>query len=269
MEYQFEKNKLYAYLGKELQVILKQYECFVAGGTITSLFCNREINDIDIYFRDERSMIQFLHEVWEENEWIINQTKKAILLKYKEVEIQLIHFDYFNSAEEIFNTYDFTSCMGAFDFKTETFTLHNDFMKHNAQRLLKFNSGTAFPIVSLLRVQKYQEKGYTISKPEFIRIVLSCMKLEINSYDELKNHLGGMYGINYDKLFEDIKDEEFSLEKAIDIIANISLHEDYFTEPTPVQFSDIDDIVDNITKRPIKYFEINGNLYKINYAFEW
>jgi hypothetical protein len=263
--YQFEKNKLYAYLGKELVQSLKQHKAYIAGGTITSLFCNREINDVDVYFRDEESILSFLSDIWNNGRYIVSHTKKATQLLYGDVNLQTIHFQYFTSPGEIFDTFDFTTCMGVFDFETEQFTLHPDFLKHNSQRILKFNSDTAFPIVSLLRVQKYEKKGYTISKPEFIRIILTCMNLDINTYDELKEQLGGMYGINYDKLFEDVKDSDFNLQDAIDKIANIVLDEDYFKKPVPVEFDNLDDILDTIAKKPRKILEVNGKLYKIGY----
>lgn len=262
---QFEKNKLYSLLGQDLVDLLKQNKAYVAGGTITSLFSNREINDIDIYFRDEESAINFLVDVWEENKYIVSHTKKATLMLYDDVEIQLIHFNYFNTPEDIFNTFDFTACMGCFDFTTEEFTLHPDFLKHNSQRIIKFNSNTAFPIVSLLRVQKYEEKGYKISKPELIRIILTCMNLNIESYDDLKEHLGGMYGINYDKLFEDTQDQEFDLEEAIDKIANITLSEDYFKKPVSIEFKDVEELISNISTLPVKCLYINEKLHKINW----
>lgn len=265
MNIQFEKNKLYAYLGEDLVNALKKHKAFIAGGTITSLFCNREINDIDVYFRNEEAAINFVSEIWDDQKWVVSHTKKATQILYDDVNVQIIHFQYFNTAEDIFNTFDFTVCMGCFDFSTEEFVLHPDFLKHNSQRILKFNSETAFPIVSLLRVQKYEDKGYTISKPEFIRIILTCMNLEINTYEDLKEQLGGMYGINYDKLFEDVKDKEFDLHEAINKIANITLSEDYFTKPDPVEFNELEDILDTIAKKPVKVLEIRGKLYKIGY----
>lgn len=51
MSYEFEQKKLYNYLGKVLVESLKRNRAYIAGGSITSLFCNREINDFDIYFR--------------------------------------------------------------------------------------------------------------------------------------------------------------------------------------------------------------------------
>jgi hypothetical protein len=258
----FEKNKLYNHLGKELVNLLKKYETFVAGGTITSLFANKEINDVDVYFRDKESLVRFLREIWND-QWVTSFTKKALLFTHNNIDVQLIYFNYFESPDEIFDTFDFTACMGCFDFKEEKFILHPDFLKHNSQRILKFNSNTAFPIVSLLRVHKYENKGYKISKPELIRIILTCMKLEIKTYDELKEHLGGMYGINYDKLFEDVKDEEFDLQKAIDKIANITQDEDYFVKPESIKFNRLEDIIEIIWDEPIKVFKVGDNKYKL------
>ncbi len=265
MEYQFEKNKLYAHLGKGLIDKFKERKCLIAGGLITSVFCNREINDIDVYFRDEKSCIKFVEDSWEDQEWVNILTKKSVLMKINDLDVQLIHFKYFKTAHEIFDTFDFTVCMGAFDFETEQFVLHDEFMKHNSQRILKFNKNTAFPIVSLLRVQKYNKKFYSISKPEFLRIALKCMDLDIKNLEELKDHLGGMYGINYDKIINFDEGEEFSLDKVIDKIENLSLDEDYFKRPEELKFEDIDEVIDVIKKRPMKVTYINDRLYKITH----
>lgn len=267
MNYEFEKKKLYSLLGEGLASYLKGRKCYIAGGTITSLFCKRDINDFDIYFKDESTLVEIATELWDDKSgWIVSTTDKATLIKYGgNLDVQLIHFKYFSDAKEIFNTFDFTVCMGAFDFETEEFILHDDFMQHNSQRILKFNKNTAFPIVSLLRVQKYKDKGYSISKPEFIRIALTCMNLEINTYEELKEQMGGMYGINYDKLFVDM-DGKLDLNEAIDIIENLILEDAYFEQPifTQIEFGDINDYLDEITKEETSYFKIDGNIFRVN-----
>lgn len=112
--------------------------------------------------------------------------------------LQLICFDTFDTPKKIFDTFDFTVCMGCYDFKKEKFVLHSDFLKHNSQRILMFNDKTRFPIVSALRVDKYKQKDYTISKTEYLRIILTCMDLHIDNYEDLKEQLGGMYGVNGD-----------------------------------------------------------------------
>lgn len=265
MDYIFEKNKLYNYLGTSLVNTLKQQKAYIAGGTITSIFSNNPVNDIDLYFRDEESLAELIEEIYDDsNDWVNALTSKALLVRVDDKEIQMIHFKYFERAEDIFDTFDYTVCMGAFDFETEQFVLHEDFLKHNAQRILKFNKNTDFPIVSLLRVQKYKDKGYSISKPEFLRVALSCMELNITNTEELKQHLGGMYGINYDKLIELEEGESFSLSKIIDKIANIALSEDYFETPKEIKYNNVEDILDVIVKEPVRVVKIKNNTYRIS-----
>lgn len=265
-QFKFEKNKLYNILGDGLIDLLTKYNCYIAGGTITSLFTNSEVNDFDIYFRDEESCVKFIEDVWEEGDGYVQiVTNKSVLLKMDSGDVQLIHFKYFEKAEDIFDTFDFTVCMGAFDFKTKEFVLHDEFLKHNSQRIIKFNKNTAFPIVSLLRVQKYNKKKYTISKPEFLRIVMKCMSMDIKTVEELKEQLGGMYGINYDKLIKLKDGEEFSLEAIIDSIEDLSLDEDYFNKPEGTSFDDIDDIIDVIAKNKQQAIIVHDRYYKIGY----
>jgi len=43
-----------------LEELFKELGCFVAGGAVTSVFTNKEVNDLDIYFRDKESLIKFI-----------------------------------------------------------------------------------------------------------------------------------------------------------------------------------------------------------------
>lgn len=267
MSYVFETNKLHAYLGEELVRRMRDYKAYVAGGTVTSLFCNREINDVDVYFKNEKDAIGFLANLMENGAWVVSHTKKATQLMYDEKNVQIIHFDYYENIDRLFESFDYTVCMGAFDFERNEYNLHKDFLKHNSQRIMKFNRLTSYPIVSMLRVQKYLDKGYTISKPEFVRVVLTCMTLKIKSYEELKDHLGGLYGENFDLLFEDVADEEFDLEKAIDKLADLSLSEDYFNTPSGNECEEytVEELIKSISKEPVKYFKSKDSVFIINY----
>lgn len=157
MNYKFEQKKLKEYLKEDLYKYLKKYNCIIAGGFITSLFTKKDVNDVDIYFRSREELSKFLRNEMR-NQWVISATDKAILLKKNGIEIQLIYFKYYKNAKEIFKTFDFTVCMGAYDFKKEEFVLHEDFLKHNSQRMLVFNTKTSFPIISALRIDKYKNK---------------------------------------------------------------------------------------------------------------
>ncbi|MEK4122063.1 hypothetical protein [Lysinibacillus sp. FSL K6-0102] len=265
-DFTFEKNKLKAYLGQDLYNSLKKSKAIIAGGMISSLFTNKDINDVDVYFRDYNSLYLFAEQTLSGNH-VVSHTKKATQFIKKHIDeqilVQIIHYRTYEKVEEIFNTYDFTVCMGAYDFEVEEFILHPEFLKHNSQRILRFNSNTSYPLISAIRTQKYENKGYKISKAEYFRVLMTCMKLNITSYDELKEQLGDMYGESYDRLFDDVKDEEFDLQLVIDRIANFSKSENYFKEYRPIDYN-IDDILDDLDKG--ERFTItlkDGNKYRV------
>lgn len=56
--YEIEKLKIKQMLGSEVYDTLKETKCVLAGGAITSLFTNREINDFDLYFTSKESLTQ-------------------------------------------------------------------------------------------------------------------------------------------------------------------------------------------------------------------
>lgn len=260
---EFEKSKLKYILGDHLYNTFKACNAMIAGGTISSLFTNKEINDIDVYFRNENDLAAFIMEICE-SEWIVSSTSKATLFHYKiqqdgedPLPVQLIHFKYFNNPKEVFDSFDFTVCMGAFDFQTDEFVLHSDFLKHNAQKILKFNQHTDFPLISMIRTNKYQDKGYSISKPEIFKILLASMNLEINSYEELEDQLAGMYGEAYDELLADIdRDAAVDLPMVIERIGNIHLTKNYFKRIDPIhaKYSSIEELIFSITGKKQKYF---------------
>jgi len=218
-QYEYEKKKFSNYLGG-LYDYLKSYNAIVAGGSITSIFSNREINDVDVYFRSKDDLYGFLYEVGKDK-FILAKTEKALLFVYDGLKVQTIFFKYFETIEQLFNTFDFTVCMGAYDFTTEEFVLHKDFLKHNSQRVLKFNPETAYPIISEMRVQKYADKGYYISRTERVKILLTICDLEIDSYDTLKEQCGGMYGESFDELIQPDCKEDFSIKKAVSKIEEV------------------------------------------------
>ena len=216
-KYKYERKVLENKLGRMFNV-LNKYKCYIAGGTITSIFTNKEIRDIDIYFKSKKELIDFMSKG---EYFLLSATDKAFTFKIDDLEYQAIFFDYFNSAEDIFERFDFTVCMGAYDFEKQDFVLHEDFLKHNASKIIKFNPRTDYPIISALRIDKYKQKGYEISKSEFIKIMIAINNLQIKTFRDFKNHCGGMYGENYDKVFDDIQDDEFDIEKAFEKIEEI------------------------------------------------
>jgi hypothetical protein len=142
-----------------------------------------------------------------------NCSKKSILFSKDGLKVQLIYFQFFNSTEEIFKTFDFTACMGAYNCATEEFELHPDFLKDVAQRRLVVNPNTAFPIISLLRVDKYKQKGYEISRKDFVNLCLATNRLDLGSWEKVSDAIGGMYGYNHNDIFDTTK--PYSIDEVI------------------------------------------------------
>ncbi len=230
----FEKCQLLDHINnQDVFNLLKKANCFIAGGAITSLFSGKDINDIDVYFRDFNSLnfvLQNLFKVEDSDELDMlnvssfsliytNYTKKSILFTKDGLNVQLIYFKFFNTPQEIFDTFDFTINMGVFDCSTETFTFHENFLKDIAQRRLVVNPNTSFPIISLLRIDKYKQRGYRISRKDFINLCLSVNRLELDTWEKAADAIGGMYGYTYTELFDTTK--EFSIDEVINQVTSL------------------------------------------------
>ena len=199
--------------------------CFVAGGAITSLYTNKPINDWDLYPKTVSAREDAIRWLFENGYWCAHSSSRALTFVRNSrdaatdtvEQAQVMIFDTFETAEKIFDLFDFTVCMGAFDFDTEKFVLHDKFLLHCSQRFIQFNPKTRFPYASAWRVRKYEEKGYTIGKMEYFKILMACQDTPINSWRQLKEQIGGVYG----ESMEIPEDEPYSLERAFEVIATM------------------------------------------------
>ena len=188
---------------------------YAAGGAVTSVFTAADINDVDVYFKTREAFETAVAQAYEDGYWCVASSKRAVTFSDNGSIIQFMHFDFFPTAQDIFKAFDFTAVMGAYDYDTKEFVLHDDFMKHNAQRFLRFNPGTRYPLASATRVLKYQQRGYTIGKGDILKIALACRGVRIESWDDLKDQIGGAYG---DKVVLGKESEAFTLEAAIEAL---------------------------------------------------
>lgn len=227
--------------------------CFVAGGAVTSLYTNKPINDFDVYPKSDEALNEAIRWAYEDSGyWCVDHSSRAMTFaKAEEPNIQIMHFDTFGTAEKIFETFDFTCCMGAFDLDEGKFILHDMFLEHCSQRFLSFNRNTRFPYASGWRVNKYREKGFTIGKIEYQKILLACAAKPINSWEDLKEQVGGVYG----EAITIPEDEEFSQDGMWRAIETLT-----FKGPSG-GFDDVNHAVASISRKPIRCFRSEGKLY--------
>jgi hypothetical protein len=175
------------------------------------------VRDYDLYFKSKDAFESAARACYRKSWWCACATERAVtFLRSNAPTLQLMLFDFFDSADDIFACFDFTCCMAARDNDSGELAMHCDFLPSVAERKLRFNPGTRFPIASQLRVLKYAERGYSIERRDVLKLALACSSAQVNSWDDLRHHLGGVYG-NQIKLVES---GEFSIQAACDAIGS-------------------------------------------------
>lgn len=220
------KKRLEYILGDQYE-LLKKSEAILAGGCITSLITGTEINDFDLYFRSKAHLSTQLAGMFSKEfgyYQLHHLTNKALMYIARDEEnlCQLIAFDFFEDAHAVFDRFDFTVNMAAFDFKTEEFVFHERFWQDVAARNLFINVKTDYPIITSLRVEKYEKKGFTISKAQHLKLMLAISRMKIDSWEQLRDQVGGMYGYSFEEIFSDQDGQDFSIDAAIEKIEALS-----------------------------------------------
>ena len=221
--YKQELAQIKKLVSANLWELLADQGCMIAGGAVTSVFTNKPVNDIDVYFPSQEAFTKVVtdFDIGFGDAHVLHVTKKALLLRSEQQDVQLIGYQFYKNATEIFDAFDFSINMAALCMKTEEFSMKNTFMKHNAQKYLHFNPKTTYPLISALRVNKYRERGYTISKSQMLRVLLAINLKQIDSWEKLIDELGGMYGTPPEEIFDTTK--PFDLVYAMEALDNFEI----------------------------------------------
>lgn len=204
--------------------------CFIAGGAVLSRVTKTEINDWDVYPKSKDAAVDTCIQLMSDGAYVVNVTDRAITFKHNNHTnlkgersiIQVMTFDSFDSPETIFDAFDFTVCMGAYDCDNKEYFFSDYFWPDVAGKTLRFNPNTKFPLASQIRVSKYREKGFFIGKGESAKIALAVSAKGIpSSWDELESQLGGVYGKSLKLQTEGV---EFSLDKAFEVLSDLDSH---------------------------------------------
>lgn len=219
--------------------------CYIAGGAVLSVATKQPITDYDIYPKTKKDMVGLCKSLLSEAE-LIGFSENAVTFSHfnmknyegERVKVQIVRGEY-PTPESIFESFDFSVCMGAFDCDSKTYTYHEDFWPDAASRTIRFNPNTRYPLASFVRTKKYNSKGYKISQGELAKMALAMgRKGEPSSWEELESAIGGAYGRTL-KLSRG--DEKYSFKKAIELLSGIS--DDSF-EPVQLPLGITENLVD-------------------------
>lgn len=246
--------------------------CFIAGGAILSAATKTETNDYDVYPKSNKAMIDAFYHLFDDSCYVVNISDRAVTFKSNTITndkgeraiIQVMTYDEFPTADKIFEHFDFTVCMGAFDCDTKEHVFHRDFYPDIASKTLRFNPGTRYPLNSLLRVTKYMAKGFFISKPEHIRMIMTAIDRGMpTSWEELESQIGGTYGREISLRCED---KPFSLEAALEVLADINSFTHYETVSEITDEMSSAEYLDEMFSTEVKTVVVNseGNCFTVD-----
>lgn len=209
MNYETKKN----YLEQLLPDFLFEIDgIMLAGGAVTSLLMNKEINDLDIYCNSKQAFDNLCETLLKKNYEVIFISNKAVTFTTgicDELPVQVMHYRWFTSLNDIYGDFDFSACKLGYDFKEKKIDASIDSLISLASKHSEISLMTRYPLISLVRIDKYKEKGFEFRKSDILKLMLKVNTLEINSWDELEDQLGGFYGEL--ELSEDDKKVEFSM----------------------------------------------------------
>lgn len=111
--------------------------------------------------------------------------------------VQLI-FRFYGEPEKLVQEFDFEHCTGYFYrvswenvvYKNEL-VLNEDMLMSVLTKELKYRHGK-YPVSSLLRLQKYIQRGYTIPTGELIKLALDISKLDLSDSQVFSDQLSGV-----------------------------------------------------------------------------
>lgn len=210
----------------------KKHHVIIAGGAIRSVFAGEHIGDYDLYFKTKQDYDGLLAKFKKDEKYsLIFSTDNAETFVNDDIKIQLIKIPELicKNPVEIVNQFDYTVCMGAYDFDSAEFILHEKFLEHLSLRELYYNIDAKYPLASLFRVRKYLSKGYKISGVEIIKLGLSINNLQMNNYQDLKIQLQGIDTAFLSELTDKLMSEEY-IEKKYDFNEFLDMINQYFID---------------------------------------
>ena len=256
------------YFGGEAEILkeLKKYKCWIAGGAILSIFTGEEVNDVDVFFRSKEDVFNVINSRsanWYFTKW--SATTTDIIRK----PVQFVFKNTFSSADEIFKTFDFSVCCAAYDCATEEFVFGDTFFEDVMSRTIHFNHHTDGAIMTLPRIVKYQERGYSFPKPELMKVGLTLANYNLQSWDDVSNVLSGTYGSSFSNLADNMKEKNinFSFDEAINVISKCEENNiDDEDNKCYIGAFDNADTIRRYLGLPVKYFVYNNIPYDINFC---
>nr|DAP04769.1 MAG TPA: hypothetical protein [Herelleviridae sp.] len=204
--------------------------CTIAGGAIVSLLQDISPNDYDVYTKTKEDCELLARYYvglfnWDNHLEQDEYRKADVLVEGEQVKVRLpamdgaeikqdvskfrpifispnaitlkgnvqLIFRFYGEPEKIVREFDFEHCTGYFQRVCweNRLVLTDDMLLSVLSKELKYRHGK-YPVSSLIRLQKYIQRGYTIPTGELIKLALDISKLDLSDAKVFSDQLSGV-----------------------------------------------------------------------------
>jgi len=150
-----------------------------------------------------------------DNKYVVLNTKNAITAKYDNKIIQFCHY-YHESLKKLVTSFDFAHVQIGAEVKIVHNTIqvkeiyYTKAYEDSKLREGSFYTGSEYPLSSLVRLVKYQNRNYFAGRSyigEIIKILANIVQRGFKDYDDFKDQLDA---VDLGMVPEDLKDSDFS-----------------------------------------------------------
>jgi len=211
----------------------------ITGGCFVSLWNSEEVNDYDLYLRDEETAMaiaeyyvkmrggprldDFEVKIKDDSQvsvfirssgvldtpkptddrpkfYPVYFTSNAITLTHK---MQII-LRFYGEPEDIHKNYDFVHCTNYWDSNTGKVTMNIDAMDAIMNKKLHYR-GSKYPICSVIRSRKFIKRGWNINAGQYLKMCMQITDLDLTDIDVLEDQLVGVDAAYFNHLIEEVR----------------------------------------------------------------
>lgn len=159
-----QNSALYHSALERFQAFIPPQGGWIAGGALRAHFAREPIKDIDVFFAKQRQLDAELQRLLNFGYTVVYDNPKVLRLNKAHTNVDLVKTKFKDPLNTIAQ-FDFTVAAIALD--ADKLVYHEDFFVDLAARRLVLND-VPFPVATLVRIQRYINKGYRCC-PEELR----------------------------------------------------------------------------------------------------
>lgn len=181
-------ESLFAMLPDNIKEVLVANKAIFAG---SAMIPRHDVNDIDVFFynyKDYKNAVDIIAQTYKAFE-----TTNCVTINTDYIKIQLCKYNY-PTMKQLVESFDFAHVQIAYDIYTQEVTYTEQAKEAFISRTTTF-TGSEYPLSSLIRLNKYYERGYIQGRGligEVLLIFKAIIERGFEDYEDFKDQLNAI-----------------------------------------------------------------------------